>query len=122
MKSRLSKHGFLVKHRVYTRVLGKGNLVGYSITDETTDRELDAAAISRIKAIPRLHSFEAYDGPEYCGPHIFSFDSTLAYCREWYWYIHYRQRPYAMKVGEGTVMILERGTGRVVYNGTDGME
>ena len=84
-----------------------------------TDLIASEIAKRQILSIPKLASFEIYDGPYYIRS-LYNFHPPKR--GDEYWFVHYQTKDREFFIGSGTVMVIERKTGRVVYDGTDGME
>ena len=73
----------------------------------------------KILSIPKLVNFTIYDGPYYIGS-LYNFQPPER--GDEYWFVHYQTKDREGLIGSGMVMVIERKTERVIYDGPDGME
>jgi hypothetical protein len=123
----LDSYAYCVDHHLLPGIAGPGidlRVYGqqprpFSHSLQVVGVVLDQPSRRRILSIPHLQYVTIYDGPYAC-----SFYNTASlYARpERFWFVHYAFGEDTCKIGAGTVMVIERGSGRVVYDGTDGGE
>ena len=85
--------------------------------NEPTELRLNNACIARILAIPNLREISVHDSPAYCADFILS--EPVKNDPQDFWFVHYRDYD-DLRLWAGTVIILRRDTGEVVYQGTAG--
>jgi hypothetical protein len=83
-----------------------------------TDLEVNQAVQLRIVTIPDLEDFTIYDGPYKIGLIYGMVPLPENEC----YFVHYRCSHQPRMTGPGKVMIVNRETGKVIYDGTDGVE
>jgi hypothetical protein len=98
----------------------EGRVVEY-FQDVPVGGQPDEKAIQCILAIPRLTRLRFYDQlPSAC--YIYGLDAILRDSKPAPWFVSYGVEEDPPRFGPGGLMIIERDTGRILYDGSDGGE
>jgi hypothetical protein len=90
--------------------------------EEPSPLVLDEVCKQRILDIGLLHSITIYDKRYMCRLYMHSSLAAALEDPSRCWFVHYCRSDWPMMVGAGNVIVMEKGTGKVFYDGNDGME
>ena len=116
------EHDFTVFTQKKTISVGENGRTVEGFKDEPTSLQVTEKVKAAIQTIPDLERFKIFDGPFWI--RLLSYGHRPIPKNRSYWYVHYstKSADNLMCFGPGKVQIIDRETGAVVYDGTDGGE
>ena len=113
----------MLDYRVFTmkekEIISKKYRKSLEYDEEPTGKPLSDFAVAALNTlVPEAESITVHDFPSMCNM-VWERLFSKPVSQDDYWFIHYSTPEDACTLGCGNVIIMERATGKVVYNGPD---